>query len=487
MSKPIRAIVGRFALDFSREVIEEVAKDMPFEFCAQIATGVEPRYLHIIPKERQQWFISSEIRGCHYRGVDWSALQPPDEALIEDMRECEAVFYDLVSRLEWKKSVSFETRKRWYLQHLKFWNDFLTRHRINFYLSAWVPHEIPDIIIYELCRRRGIPILFFSDAMVQDTCFAEHDWQESAVDLGVRYEELLRQYPAGTDPTGIPLTPRFARTYQALSDPKGEKGDFFKVTYWQSVSNLLRRHSLQFLKHAASYVTPWGLKRVWDAFGRWRSVRARNAFYDAHTVEPDFHRPFVYMPLHFQPEASTVPRSGCYANQVLMAQLLNAYLPDEVLIYVKEHPWESGWLKRSIGYYRELLGISKVRLIPRSTDTFLLREHCRAVVTGTGSAGFEALFRGKPVLLFGHCFYQFSRGVFPVHTAEDCAKAVRAIFSEKTMPTLLQCRLFLKAMEETSVHGILDPFLFRKKQLTEGENVRSFRDAILRELRGRVG
>ncbi|OGJ82273.1 hypothetical protein A2412_02675 [Candidatus Peribacteria bacterium RIFOXYC1_FULL_58_8] len=480
--EPIRAIVGRFTLGYSRAVIEAVMKERSFAFVAQIATGVEPQYVRGLPHSEQRWFISSEIRGCHYRGTDWSALAPLDEELVESMRPCESVFMDLVSRLEWKKSVSYDVRRRWYLRHLRFWNDFLTRHRINLYLSAWVPHEIPDLLIYELCKHRGIPTLWFADAMVQDTCFLERDWRASSPALRERYEELLRTYPEGTDPLSIALEPRFEHTYAALSSPKGEKGDFFKITYWQSVCNLLRRNTSLFFKHGVDYLAPRGWWRAFNTWTRWRHVRSRRAFYDAHVVLPDLAKPFIYMPLHFQPEASTVPRSGSYADQILMAGLLDASLPADAFIYVKEHPWESGWLQRSIPYYQELLSIPKVRLLPRTFDTFQLREHCIAVATGTGSAGFEGLFRGKPVLLFGHTFYQFARGVFSVRTKEDCSRAIREIFAGREQPTSLSCRLFLKAMEETSVHGILDPFLFRKKQITDEENVHAFREAIVREL-----
>ena len=39
---------------------------------------------------------------------------------------------------------------------------------------------------------------------------------------------------------------------------KGEKGDFFKITYWQSVCNLLRRNTSLFFKHGVDYLAPRG-------------------------------------------------------------------------------------------------------------------------------------------------------------------------------------------------------------------------------------
>jgi capsule polysaccharide export protein KpsC/LpsZ len=173
---------------------------------------------------------------------------------------------------------------------------------------------------------------------------------------------------------------------------------------------------------------------------------------------------------------------GAYANQVLIAQLLNAYLPDDVLIYIKEHPRESGWLSRSTEDYEDLLALPKVRFVSRDTSTFSLRERCAAVATVTGTVGFEALFRGKPVFLFGHRFYQYAGGVHRIRTCEDMRAAVRAVFEGRETPTLMQARLYLKAMEDTCVRGVLNPWHLQVSHLNEDEHAHINTQAILREL-----
>lgn len=491
MPPPIRAIVGRFSAGFSFRMIEQVLREYPFEHCAIIASGLQPRYFQAIPAERQHWFVSSQIRGCEYPGVAWEKLLPLDEELIENMRECEAVFMEMVTRLEWKKRVSYETRKRWYFQHLRFWNDYITRNRINLYLLAWVPHEIPDIVIYYLCKLKKIPVVYFGISSIRDTSFIEHDWQESNIQTGKRYAELLTRYPDTTDPLTIPLPEQFEQRYQALIRPAGEipplEQQEVVVPFWKIVWRAFVRRPLVVLLSALRYLTPFGIIRAAKAWERWGHRRAANAFYDAHASPPDLQKKFVYMPLHFQPEATTVPQAGGYEDQRLVAQMLNAFLPDDVLIYVKEHPRPSGTQKRDIGFYQKFVGLPKVRFMPRTFNTFVLREHCRATVTSAGTAGFEGLFRGKPVLLFGHCYYQYAPGVYRIHTGEDCRDAIRAVFEEHRVPTPLQCRLFMKAMEETGVHGVTDPFCFNVSRLTEEQNAAACSAAIMEELRALFG
>ncbi|OGJ56900.1 hypothetical protein A3H22_02800 [Candidatus Peribacteria bacterium RIFCSPLOWO2_12_FULL_55_15] len=485
---PVRAVVARFSYDVSHMVMEGVLKRRPFEFCAIISIGTEPRYFQSLPERQQEWFCSAQIRGCHYEDADWDALAPIDAELIEKMRHYESIFMDAVTRLEWKRSIPHATRKRWYLRHLRFWNDYLTRKRINLYLSAWIPHELPDVILYGLCTVRGIPVLSFHSSSLRDTAFPEHAWEDSAAVIQQRYGELLQEYAGVTDLKRITLIPEFDERFRALTTVSGQKPfaeGVRRPTEREKIHELLLARPLKFLRHGFEYLTPCGMLRAVGALQRWKRIRTRRSFYDAHAIDPNLSLPFIYFPLHFQPEASTLPMGGAFVDQSIVAQLLNAYLPDNVLIYVKEHPRESAWVSRSVDYYKDFLELKKVRLIARHIDTFVLREHCRAVATVTGTAGFEALFRGKPVFLFGWRYYQYARGVFRIRSAGDCKDAVHAVFERGMKPTLIESRLYLKAMEETRIHGLMDPWHLKVTKLSDEEHVRANILAILGELERR--
>src|SRR3989344_534385 len=113
------------------------------------------------------------------------------------------------------------------------------------------------------------------------------------------------------------------------------------------------------------------------------------------------------------------------------------------------------------------------------TSTFDLREHCTAIVSGTGTAAFEAMFRGKPALMFGHHFYQYAPGVFPLHTAEDCKKALEPIFGGGGKPTLKEVRIFMKAVEETTVFTALSDHHQRVCDLSPAEIAKNTADALV--------
>ncbi len=483
--QPIRAIVARFSSGPSLRVMEKVFNEYPFDFCAIISAGDAPDSFSSLPPEAQERFVSAKIRSCEYEGVDWNALAPLDANIIEGMRDTEAVFMDTVARLEWKRSIPYAVRKRWYLQHLRFWNDYLTRRNINLFLSAWIPHEVPDVLLYRLCRLRGIPTLFFHTTLVQDVSFGAYTWEDPAPHLKESYEKLLQKYASATKPEDIPLEPIFEKRYQSLIIEKAEQPGVEGVrrkTEWDRIKDLFWKKPMTFARHGFQYLTPRGVRHIQGLLERRRVVRERNAFYDSHAVDPDMTRPFVYLALHFQPEASTTPMAGCFTDQILVARMLNACLPDDVLIYAKEHPRESSWAKRSREDYEELVGLKKVRLVARKVDTFALREKCAAVVTCSGSAGFEALFRNKPVMLFGSRFYQYARGVFRIQSIDDCRNAVKEIFLKKAAPSPVDTRIFMKAMEESGIRALLHPLHLQITNLAPEQHVENNAKAILSEL-----
>lgn len=480
---PIRALVVRFSYDAAREIMENVLRTRPFEFCAQIAADNEvPRMLTSIPENDQDFFLSAKIRGCEYEGVDWNTLTPVDEELLEQMRDTEAIFMDTVARLEWKRMIPYATRKRWYLRHLQFWNDYLTKKKINLYLSAWIPHEVPDVLLYRLCRLRGIPTLFFQPTLVPEISFPCSTWEDPAPALHAAYEKLLPRYAGVKNPAEIPLEPLFEKRYQSLATEQAERPGVENVrraTEADKIKSLAKKKPLAFLSFGLRYLTPEGMTRLHGMWQRRSIIKKRNAFYDAHAIRPDMEKRFVYLPLHFQPEASTTPLAGAFTDQAIVAQMLDACLPDDVLIYVKEHPRDSGWMKRDARDYADLLAIKKVRLVARDVDTFALREKCTIVATCSGSAGFEALFRQKPVLLFGSRFYQYADGVFRIHTAEDCRRAVRKILEEGAAPDIVKTRIFMKAMEEAGIRGILHPLHLKISGMPAATHVTNLTKAIL--------
>lgn len=402
-----------------------------------------------VPAKRIVWVPANDLRTAKYPDVDWNTIPPLEAPLIEAMRECEATFLFMLERYALRGDTPLAERKRQYLAHLQYWNHVLEKEQIGLYLLNHLPHQCFDYVIYMLCRHKGIPAYHLERSFIVDGVFMIRDMERSAEQLVPALERLRKEY---ADPgKQIPLSESYETFYKAqttntkyewltLAPAKDLRRRNLIARWGRKLLDLLRRKPLRFLQTIAS-------PDVWSRkMAQYRATR----YYESLAEEPDLSVPYIYAPLHMQPEASTCPMAGVFASQELMIQLIAAHVPPGVRIYVKEHPMQTE-LCRSEEFYRTLSSIPSVTFIPRDSNTYTLSQRAVAVAIPTGTAGFEALFRQTPVLMFGQRFFRYAPGAYPIRTAEDCKRAMKEIFADKKKPELRDLRLFLRAIEDCTV------------------------------------
>lgn len=453
MKQPLRAIVLRYTSPVTIGALERVMAETPFEFCASVSCK---RHMYSgISEENQPWLDSSKARYAVYEGVDHSALMPLDEELITRMRDCEATFMYMVTRHEYARTVSYLKRKQIYLRHVRFWNDFIENNNINVMIGSCLPHEIPDYIIYSLCKIKGIPTVYSHATPITDTAFMQDDIEESAIQIKKRLDELHTEKVEE-----VTLSEELEEYCQKQTRPEGK----FTIVYSVGPRGPIAAFKKRILSAPGSFFhwigtlfsVPVWLRRLRKISVEIALMRMRK-FYDRHSVEPDFTKKYIYFPLQYQPECSTCPMAGAFVDQQLSVHLLSRTAPDDVLIYVKEHPRQrkQGIVGRNMDFYKEIAAMSNVRLMHHKANTFKLREHASGVATGTGTAGLEALFRSKPVFMFGHTFYQYAPCVFSIHTKQDAEAAMKKVFRDGVKPAPQEVRLFIKAIEDTRMHAAI--------------------------------
>jgi len=117
-------------------------------------------------------------------------------------------------------------------------------------------------------------------------------------------------------------------------------------------------------------------------------------------------KPVIYVPLQMFPEATVD-----YWCEDLEAVNYHAYLlrllehlGHHFTLLVKEHPNVLGY--RNPRLYRQLIALPSVVLAQTAANSHDLIEAANAVLVWTGSVGFEAAIRGKPVLTTCRPYYQ---------------------------------------------------------------------------------
>ncbi|KER07008.1 Capsule polysaccharide biosynthesis protein [Marine Group I thaumarchaeote SCGC AAA799-E16] len=122
--------------------------------------------------------------------------------------------------------------------------------------------------------------------------------------------------------------------------------------------------------------------------------------------------PFIYFPLHFEPEQTTLIKTPYYTNQIEVITNIAKSLPIEFSLFVKEHPAMrlSGW--RKISEYKKILKLPNVQLIHPSLSNSEIIPKSSLVITISGTSGLEAAFYKKPSIIFTKVNYSNLSSVY---------------------------------------------------------------------------
>jgi capsular polysaccharide biosynthesis protein len=145
----------------------------------------------------------------------------------------------------------------------------------------------------------------------------------------------------------------------------------------------------------------WSLARYNFRLGLRRRSIMRNFKFDKSESIPQ--RPFVYYPLHVNPEASTMVLAPMHDNQLHIIESIAKSIPLTWNVLVKEHRPMIGL--RPDGFYERLQKLPGVYLLSPYENNFDLIQRSQVVCTITGTAAWESLMLHIPVIIMGQSQY----------------------------------------------------------------------------------
>lgn len=353
------------------------------------------------------------------------------------------------------RSFNFMERQRHYRNMLKQWMAALDWVKPDMVISTAIPHRLYDYVLFWLCEEKGIPFLtiqhtqfpgrfyfskneFFTikNRFVEDWHLYEKEDDLSGKlpeDIRTRFEDVKKDYDAA------------APAYMEFDAKRQKKATsrFFMLKRWVRKFTTVYRPYI-FGKNADCTIIGHcaydkrANRKYEDSEGNIyqheRMLLKVNKYkdqlqkaYDSLCVKPNYNEQFVVLFLHYQPEATTCPRGDIFVDQRLCVELLLKYLPESWKVYVKEHPhqfirYRIGHTSRMRDLYDDLVKNERVKLISTEVDSFELIKYAKAISTITGTVGWEAMVRQKPVVVFGLGWYEnYTKGVLRV-TDEESAK-----------------------------------------------------------------
>lgn len=348
------------------------------------------------------------------------------------------------------RSFNFMERQRHFRNMIKMWMAAINIVKPDLVISTAIPHRLYDYVLFWLCKEKDIPFLMMVHTQFERRFFLikndfftiqdkfEKDWKI--------YENLKRDELLNTIPKDI--VERFekvkldynsaAPSYMEKEEKKKKQldsklyliqtglkklfTDYTPYLLGQSADTTIIGRSAYGKRTNKKYEESEGniYQNIFSLLKSFNYLKKLKNYYDSLTTQPDFKEPYVIVFLHYQPEATTCPGGDIFVDQRLCVESLLRQIPKDWKVYVKEHPHQ--FLKKRIGHtsrmkdmYDDLVNCPRVKLIPTEIDTFTLIENSKAVSTITGTVGWEAIVRRKPVIAYGLCWYEnFTRGVLRI-------------------------------------------------------------------------
>ncbi|MGJ3493156.1 capsule biosynthesis protein [Piscirickettsia salmonis] len=378
---------------------------------------------------------------------------PVDAEILDALAQYEPTLLKMLDRVypQKKRYRYFDLKRHLYYAYLSYWITFFTKNDITKIIFHNIPHEGYDYVIYMLAKYYDIPIRIAYQLQVIDSYIIADDIKSLFTELEAAHHNLENDDIHLND-----LSPRMQREYQ--------------LRMQKSMPFYMQPKKKSLLKHIYHH-----LQRKYFPISERDKMMANELIHPSlkYVRQTTLESPYIYFALHYQPEMTTVPLGGVYADQFLAIQLISKALPKNMKLYIKEHP--AIYKKRNPSgrfteFYKKIAALPNTQIVPQTLSSFKLIEKSQAVATITGTAGWEALFLNKPVLVFGNIFYQHCPGAYPIHSYECIQKAMDTIFLHKQKPKQQSLIKFLKILDDKTKNGVVD-FTYLNTSLTNKEQL----------------
>jgi len=415
---------------------------------------------------------SDALKGIPPKNIEISSFEPLSRDEIAAYAETECEFMSMADK--WYPDWPINKRKDLYYDMLRYWRGVLERFQPDCIILLGVPHELFTFVLYWIAKRRDIRTIILDNTVLDtDRYILIDDYVVGSVTLAKAMEHVRS---ITIDELSPEMKAYYLRNSQSENPTPTLMREFNEDR--AALENVRRfiRASVAFIKDGT--IVERGVFKLLKMF--------KLSLKDEHlAVErpADFEKPYVYFPLHYQPELTTSPLGGVYVDQLLAIKNTVAALPKGWEIYVKEHPAQiavhggNATPARYKGFYKSIAELPNTRLVPINTSTFKLIDKARTTVTITGTAAWESILRGKPALVFGYPWFMHAPGIMQVRSVEDCRKALTKIANGFALEKndIFQ---YLQTIDRLSVKE----YLYQSAPDREGEGIAMYRaiEAALR-------
>lgn len=163
--------------------------------------------------------------------------------------------------------------------------------------------------------------------------------------------------------------------------------------------------------------------------------KSRESFFDKNLIRHiDSKIPFIYYPLHFEPERALLIENTYHSNQIELITNIAKSLPINYKLFVKDHPASKkrGW--HNLSYYKKIMALPNVELLHPSITPDEIYQKCSLVVSLAGTSAMEAAFYGKPSITISPLFTNMLPSIFHLSKIEDLPNVIKEALMKVVNP-----------------------------------------------------
>ncbi len=365
-----------------------------------------------------------------------------DSELLDDFyKNCASdVFYLIDRLLNDDELIGNVFRTNYIYNYINYIGEILVETKPDVVIFNTTPHNAQHLILHWLSKYYGIKTIIIYSFFMDNNYFSYmEDFKIGNLRLEKEYKSLLK---LNEDVELDQLKFYFNKLRGSYNNalPEYERINKSKG-YNISISKINRRRLVDYIN----------IKII-------KLKRSKLLKYYISKTITKIDKKYIVFGLHYQPERTSVPEGGYFANFWLVVKMLSESLPKDWILIIKEHP--SVFTKkivnaklfryRSRSFYDAINNFDNVRLINIDYDTFDLIDNAESVVTLTGVIGIEALVREKKVISFGHSIYKHCEGVFNVSKQDELIYAMENIKNSNSVDIKFS-KFYLKAIENIFV------------------------------------
>lgn len=282
------------------------------------------------------------------------------------------------------------------------------------------PDQQQNQILNEMCKSNKINILTLSNCK-----FGFRYIISSKTHRLDNYEEIIKKYTKGDDHTIQELQEYLKNWSKQRTSMKNNYGESSKQKMKWSFYYLTKVVNKEYQKYWVNF----GRTKIKifqnEITNEFKKIIRFNFINKNLKTKFDENEKYVYFPLHFQPERSTLEAAPFYENQIEIINQIARSIPINFKLIVKEHPMQARNAWREKEYYQKIIDMPNVILLHPSADNEKILKNCKLVITIAGTLGLDAIFHLKPSIVFSEVIYSKLPGTVRVNSFEELPEKIK--------------------------------------------------------------